>query len=149
MKRDCDDTDFRAVRAAYDQRQSKCPFCILGDRRVELQSSLAMVLSDAFPVAEGHSLVIPKRHTPDYFDLGTAETRACQQLIGDTRVALLERDPSIVGFNIGVNCGVAAGQTVMHCHIHVIPRRQGDSANPRGGVRAVIPERGDYVPLKS
>jgi len=149
MKRDCDDTDFRAVRAAYDQRQSKCPFCILGDRRVELQSSLAMVLSDAFPVAEGHSLVIPKRHTPDYFDLGTAETRACQQLIGDTRVALLERDPSIVGFNIGVNCGVAAGQTVTHCHIHVIPRRQGDSANPRGGVRAVIPEKGDYVRLKS
>jgi diadenosine tetraphosphate (Ap4A) HIT family hydrolase/5-methylcytosine-specific restriction endonuclease McrA len=149
MKRDRDDTDLRAVRAAYDQRVSDCPFCILGDRQIELENGLAMVLSDAFPVSEGHSLVIPKRHTPDYFDLGTAEIRASQQLIAETRAVLLERDPSIVGFNIGVNCGEAAGQTVMHCHIHVIPRRQGDSANPRGGVRGVIPEKGDYVPLKS
>jgi ATP adenylyltransferase len=149
MKRDRDDTDFRAVRAAYDLRESECPFCVLGDRRIDRQNTLAMVLSDAFPVSEGHSLVIPKRHSPDYFALGTAEVRACQELVAQTRVALIERDRSIVGFNIGVNCGAAAGQTVMHCHIHVIPRRQGDSANPRGGVKAVIPEKGDYPSVKS
>lgn len=145
MKRDRDDTDFRAVRAAYDHGESACPFCVTGDRRIERQNSLAMVLSDAFPVTAGHSLVIPKRHTADYFDLGTAEVHACQQLIGEMRAALLTRDPSIVGFNIGVNCGEAAGQTVMHSHIHLIPRRLGDSANPRGGVWAVIPERADYT----
>jgi len=149
MKRDRDDTDFRAVRAAYDRRESDCPFCLLGDRKIERDNTLAMVLSDAFPVSDGHSLVIPKRHTPDYFELGTAEMRACQELVTQTRIALVERDQSIVGFNIGVNCGAAAGQTVMHCHIHVIPRRLGDSANPRGGVRAVIPEKRDFGSLKS
>jgi ATP adenylyltransferase len=108
------------------------------------ENSLAIVLKDKFPVTKGHVLVVPKRHTPDYFDLGTAELRACQQLLGETRVVLLQQDQSILGFNVGINSGTDAGQTIMHTHIHLIPRRAGDVANARGGVRSVIPGKADY-----
>jgi diadenosine tetraphosphate (Ap4A) HIT family hydrolase/5-methylcytosine-specific restriction endonuclease McrA len=144
MKRDRDDTDFRAVREAYEHREPECPFCSIGDRKVLLDHPLAFAVQDKYPVTEGHALVMPKRHTPDYFDLGTSELRACQQLLAEARTIVLENHPEVVGFNVGVNSGSAAGQTVMHCHIHLIPRRQGDVANPRGGVRAVIPGRADY-----
>ena len=145
MKRDRDDTDFRAVRAAYENVQAGCPFCSRGDREVLLQNSLAVVLRDKYPVAELHVLIVPKRHAADYFDLGTAEMRACQQLLVEVRALLLGQDPSILGFNVGINSGKVAGQTIMHCHIHLIPRREGDSLNPRGGVRGVIPEKADYA----
>jgi ATP adenylyltransferase len=104
-----------------------------------------MVLEDRHPVTSRHVLVIPKRHTADYFDLGTAEVRACQHLLSEARKSLLEKDSSIQGFNVGINSGEVAGQTIMHCHIHLIPRRSGDNPNPRGGVRAVIPGRADYT----
>jgi ATP adenylyltransferase len=144
MKRDRDDTDFRAVRAAYDQKGAGCPFCMTEGRDVLLENSLALVLPDAYPVTAGHVLILPKRHAPDYFDLGTAELRACQQLLVEARRMALNQDTSIRGFNVGINSGAAAGQTVMHCHVHLIPRRTGDSANPRGGVRGVIAGKADY-----
>jgi diadenosine tetraphosphate (Ap4A) HIT family hydrolase/5-methylcytosine-specific restriction endonuclease McrA len=144
MKRDRDDTDLRAVRAAYEHRLPDCPFCATGDREVLLENSLAFAVKDGYPVTEGHFLVIPKRHAADYFDLGTAEMRACQRLLTETRTILLGQDKSIEGFNVGINSGTVAGQTVMHCHIHLIPRRKGDTANPRGGVRGVIPGKADY-----
>ena len=143
MKRDRDATDFRAVRAAYEHVEPDCPFCA-SDREKVLENRLASVVKDAYPVAEGHLLAIPKRHAPDYFDLGTPEVRACQQLLAEARALLLQQDASIQGFNVGINSGVAAGQTVMHAHIHLIPRRTGDIANPRGGVRGVIPGKADY-----
>lgn len=149
MKRDRDDTDFRAVRAAYDQKQADCPFCTISAHGKVLQeNNLAIVVQDKFPVTDGHVLIIPKRHTPDYFDLGTAELRACQQLLSEARLVLLQQDRAILGFNVGINSGSAAGQTVMHTHIHLIPRRSGDTANPRGGVRSVIPGKADYADLK-
>jgi diadenosine tetraphosphate (Ap4A) HIT family hydrolase/5-methylcytosine-specific restriction endonuclease McrA len=145
MKRDRDDTDFSAVRAAYSHRESGCPFCDLGDREVLLQNNLAFVLRDLYPVSAGHALIIPKRHTADYFDLGPGELQACHRLVSEARSLLLNQYDSIAGFNVGVNGGQAAGQTVMHCHIHLIPRRRGDQLNPRGGVRGVIPGRADYT----
>jgi diadenosine tetraphosphate (Ap4A) HIT family hydrolase/5-methylcytosine-specific restriction endonuclease McrA len=144
MKRDRDDTDFRAVRAAYDHVQSGCPFCSLGEREILLQNSLAAVVKDEYPVSDGHVLIVPKRHTADYFELGTAEVRACQLLLAEAHALLRDQDISILGFNVGINGGEVAGQTVMHCHIHLIPRRLGDSPNPRGGVRAVIPGKAEY-----
>jgi diadenosine tetraphosphate (Ap4A) HIT family hydrolase/5-methylcytosine-specific restriction endonuclease McrA len=145
MKRDRDDTDFRAVRAAYASVEPNCPFCLPGDRRPLLENSLAMVVSDDYPVTDRHVLVIPKRHTSDYFDLGTAEIHACHRLVSEARARLLREDTSILGFNVGINSGAVAGQTVMHCHIHLIPRRAGDSPNPRGGIRCVIPGKADYT----
>jgi diadenosine tetraphosphate (Ap4A) HIT family hydrolase/5-methylcytosine-specific restriction endonuclease McrA len=145
MKRDRDDTDFRVARAAYDRKGLGCPFCEIGERPVVLQNELALVIKDKYAVSEWHSLVIPKRHTADYFDLGTAEVRACHQLLAEARTLVLQQDASVLGFNVGINAGEAAGQTVMHCHIHLIPRRAGDNANPRGGVRCVVPGKADYT----
>ena len=144
MKRDRDDTDFRAVRATYATVEPNCPFCLTGDGRPLLENSLAIVIKDEHPITKSHVLVIPKRHTSDYFDLGNAETRACHRLVTEARARLLREDTSILGFNVGINSGAVAGQTVMHCHIHLIPRRAGDNPNPRGGVRCVIPGKADY-----
>jgi ATP adenylyltransferase len=146
MKRDRDDTDFRAVRAAYENKEAECPFCSTGDRLILLQNSLAVVVRDQYPVSDWHLLVIPKRHTADYFDLGSAEVRACQQLLAEARNLVLKEDSTVSGFNVGINSGAVAGQTVMHCHVHLIPRRGGDTPNPRGGVRGVIPGKVDYCP---
>jgi diadenosine tetraphosphate (Ap4A) HIT family hydrolase len=99
---------------------------------------------DGFPVTEGHALVIPKRHVSDYFGLTSAEIAACNNLLHLMRASVLKNDPTVHGFNIGMNAGEVAGQTVFHCHIHLIPRRPGDVANPRGGVRHVIPGKGSY-----
>jgi ATP adenylyltransferase len=93
MKRDRDDTDFRAVRAAYERVEPGCPFCSTGDRQVLLQNSLAVVLKDQYPVTERHVLIVPKRHTADYFDLGMAEVRACQQLLTAARTLVLKTGP--------------------------------------------------------
>ena len=143
MKRDRDDTDFRAVRAAYEHMEAGCPFCFTGDGTILLQNSLAVAVRDKFPVSDWHLLVIPKRHTADYFDLGSAEVRACQTLLAEARNLVLKEDSTVLGFNVGINSGAAAGQTVMHSHIHLIPRREADTPNPRGGVRGVI-GKADY-----
>lgn len=146
MKRDLDDTDFRAVNASFHARKEGCPFCNMEPDRVVEDSPLAYVVRDAFPVAEGHTLVIPKRHIADYFELGRPEQNAIQRLLAGQRASLLALDASISGFNVGVNVGEVAGQTVLHCHVHLIPRRAGDHPNPRGGVRAVIQGKADYQP---
>jgi diadenosine tetraphosphate (Ap4A) HIT family hydrolase len=91
-----------------------------------------------------HSLIIPKRHIYDYFDLTKDELFACDQLIKSLKESILISDSSINGFNIGMNSGESAGQTIFHCHIHLIPRRSGDVVNPRGGVRNIIPGKGSY-----
>jgi ATP adenylyltransferase len=144
MKRDTDDADLRAVRSSYADRDPSCPFCELKGREVVLENPLAFVIRDIHPVTKDHLLVIPRRHVSDYFDLGTAESRACDSLVRRARSILSEWDSSVGGANVGINSGAIAGQTVMHCHVHLIPRRDGDVGNPRGGVRAVIPGRADY-----
>jgi diadenosine tetraphosphate (Ap4A) HIT family hydrolase len=122
----------------------RCPFCELPDFRVLARNKLALAFRDAFPVTAGHSLVVPRRHVVDYFGLSPEEVLACNELVHRLREEIEAGDPSVTGFNIGANAGADAGQSVFHCHIHVIPRRKGDVENPRGGVRHVIPWKGSY-----
>jgi len=118
-----------------------CAFCTPDAARVFLESDVAYALWDGYPVTEGHALVIPRRHARDYFDLTSEELLACDALLREARRLLVARDPSVEGFNIGFNVGEVAGQTVFHCHVHLIPRRRGDVADPRGGVRRLMPHR--------
>ena len=110
----------------------------------ELSDFHVTVFHDRFPVTEGHTLFIPKRHALDYFELSQAEINAINQLMNHQKVLLRHSDRTIEGFNIGMNCGEAAGQTIFHCHVHLIPRRKGDVENPRGGVRHIIAGKGFY-----
>ena len=144
MKRDRDDTDFRAVRAAYAQREPDCIFCTMPQERWVAENELAYAVRDAFPVTDLHTLVIPKRHTPSYFELGSAERNACQLLLEQARRNIRQQDSTAAGFNVGINDGETAGQTVFHCHLHLIPRRVGDTDSPRGGVRGVIIGKAAY-----
>lgn len=139
-----DATDFRRLREAYGVRESNCAFCEIGPKRAVEENALAVALRDGFPVTPMHTLVISKRHVETYFDLYTSERRAIDRLVDSQRAIILEKDPAVVGFNVGLNAGEAAGQTVMHCHVHLIPRRNGDVSNPRGGIRNVLPGAGDY-----
>jgi diadenosine tetraphosphate (Ap4A) HIT family hydrolase len=123
--------------------QNECPFCHLEKDRIRWESEYALAFPDGFPVSEGHTLVIPKRHVPSLFDLPEEEQAAVWSLVSQVRASLLaELRPD--GFNVGLNDGVAAGQTVMHAHVHVIPRRDRDVADPRGGVRWIIPTKAAY-----
>lgn len=108
------------------------------------QNELAFAIRDAFPVTELHTLIIPKRHVSDYFDLHQPELNCIQALIRDQKDAIQYTDPLVDGFNVGVNSGRSAGQTIFHVHLHLIPRRAGDAENPRGGVRGVIPAKQSY-----
>jgi ATP adenylyltransferase len=123
---------------------NECVFCSIDRNRVIADNELAFAVRDGFPVTQLHTLVIPKRHATDYFELTTEEVLACDSLVREVRSDILRLDPTVEGFNIGMNAGMAAGQTVFHCHIHLIPRRSGDVENPRGGVRHVISGKGYY-----
>jgi ATP adenylyltransferase len=144
MKRDRDDTDFREVHDSYEHREDDCLFCEIPEERIIAENELAYVVRDGFPVTELHTLIIPKRHVATYFELGQAEINALNQLIIDTKAEIEKADDTVTGFNIGINNGESAGQTIFHCHIHLIPRRDGDIENPRGGIRHVIPGKGFY-----
>ena len=144
MKRDKDSTDFREVNASYDHRELGCIFCEMPSERVIAENELAYAILDAFPVTEGHTLIIPKRHVSDFFSLYQPERNAMQRLLEEQRQNILNADSTVTGFNIGNNVGEDAGQTVMHCHTHLIPRRRGDVEEPRGGVRGVIAEKQKY-----
>ena len=146
-KRNTDSTDFRDNQNIYDHRIEGCLFCELqssDQKRIVAENELAFVIRDGFPVTDGHTLIIPKRHVKDYFSLKQSEVNAINQLIRKQKLFLEEEDRKIDGFNIGINNGEAAGQTIFHCHIHLIPRRIGDVENPRGGVRHIIPGKGNY-----
>jgi len=123
---------------------SDCIFCNINLDRIIQKSQYFNVIRDMYPVTNLHTLIIPNRHIVSFFDLIEDEKRKLNQIIEEQRTLLLSEDISITGFNIGVNDGEDAGQTVMHCHIHLIPRRKGDVKNPRGGVRGVIPEMQGY-----
>ena len=120
----------------------KCIFCNL-DRAPLVETDLSLAFLDTFPVSQGHTLVIPKRHVETIWDMTNEECSDAFDLIRKVK-DILKGKFSPQGFNIGMNCGVAAGQTVFHAHIHLIPRYHGDVPNPRGGVRNIIPDEGDY-----
>ena len=144
-KRDIDSPDFRGLQVSYAKRQEGCVFCALeGSGRVLLENELALCIADAYPVTPGHSLVIPWRHVADGLALHQQEWNAAVELLKQRREQLSAQDASITGWNVGLNSGEAAGQTVLHAHWHLIPRRQGDCEQPRGGVRGVIAGRQSY-----
>jgi diadenosine tetraphosphate (Ap4A) HIT family hydrolase len=150
-KRNTDDTDFRLFKKLYEQREANCLFCdiqTIDRKRIIAENNLAYAISDGFPVTEGHTLFMPKRHVSDYFGLVQSEVNAINLLVQEQRILLMASDSSIEGFNIGMNCGEVSGQTVFHCHVHLIPRRRGDVANPRGGVRHIIADKGFYEEKK-
>ncbi len=121
-----------------------CLFCEIPAERIVARNDLAYAIHDGFPVTPLHTLIIPKRHAETYFELTEAEILACNQLLSKCRNEILKSDPKVEAFNIGMNAGEVAGQTIFHCHIHLIPRRKGDVENPRGGIRHLIPGKGYY-----
>ena len=122
----------------------ECVFCSIEEDRILLENDHAVAFWDAFPVTEFHLLIVPKRHTENYFSITPVELQACDDLIRAGADIVQGNDSSVEGFNIGSNSGEQAGQTIFHCHFHLIPRRNGDVADPRGGVRNVIPGKGGY-----
>lgn len=121
-----------------------CPFCKIEKKNIWEDGRLVFAVKDQHPVTEGHLLIIPKAHRANYFELSTDELTEVNELLKICRNRILSQDSSVEGFNIGANCGEVAGQTVFHCHIHLIPRRKGDDSNPRGGVRGVIDGKKSY-----
>jgi len=122
---------------------TECPFCQLAEDRIWLQTDSAIALLDNYPVSPGHTLVVPGDHVGALMDLPENEQNEIWSLVARVRKLLLEKfKPD--GFNIGINEGKAAGQTVAHAHIHIIPRFNGDVPDPRGGIRWVVPARAKY-----
>ena len=121
-----------------------CLFCNNKESGLADENTLAYASYDTYPVSKLHCLIIPKRHVKDYFELTNDEVIACNELIKRIKKEILLKDALVKGFNIGTNIGKAAGQSVLHCHIHLIPRREGDVENPQGGVRSVIPLKQYY-----
>src|ERR1700756_3028021 len=120
-----------------------CPFCTLAESRIRFESELAVAVDDAYPVSPGHTLVVPRRHVGSYFQLDEAERLALSRIMVRVQREFAERlAPD--AYTIGINDGPAAGQSIPHVHIHLIPRFRGDRDNPRGGVRWVLPGKGDY-----
>ena len=124
--------------------KENCPFCAKLDNRIFLDTDDVRGVWDAFPVSPGHALLLPRRHFMTWFDATVEEQRALMAAVEITK-GEIEKTHQPDGFNIGINSGEAAGQTVQHLHVHVIPRYSGDVPDPRGGVRWVIPDRAAYL----
>lgn len=120
-----------------------CVFCMLPNERISVANDLAVAIRDGYPVSTGHTLIIPRRHIASFFDATLEERQALLALL-DVSKRGLDQEFAPDGYNVGINDGAAAGQTVMHLHIHLIPRYGGDQSDPRGGVRWVLPEKADY-----
>jgi len=122
-----------------------CPFCSASiESKIIERLGSVIAIKDKNPVTEGHILVLPIRHTPDFFSMSPEEKRDAGELMRILRDRIEESDSTVTGFNIGTNCGESAGQSIMHAHIHLIPRRDGDILQPKGGVRGVIPDKMGY-----
>jgi diadenosine tetraphosphate (Ap4A) HIT family hydrolase len=121
----------------------KCPFCPVKQHEIIAEHPLAVAITDSFPLTRGHALVVPRRHVPSFFELTQDERLAILELL-DKAKAAVDAQHAPDGYNVGINDGVAAGQTVMHVHLHLIPRYKGDADDPRGGVRWIFPRKADY-----
>ena len=121
-----------------------CLFCNVDKSKIVSENDFFIVVRDNYPVTELHTLIILKRHIASYFELDGSEKISLINILDKQKNSLLQNDSTITGFNIGINDGVDAGQTIMHFHAHLIPRRTGDVQNPRGGVRGIIPEKQNY-----
>ncbi|CAG1022353.1 ATP adenylyltransferase [Methylococcales bacterium] len=124
-------------------KDDNCPFCNLSAGRIIQSDNLVLAIWDGFPISPGHVLILPKRHVGSIFDATNDEVSSLMRLLNFTKISLQEKfNPD--GYNIGINDGPAAGQTIPHLHIHLIPRYKSDSLDPRGGIRWIIPEKADY-----
>ena len=121
-----------------------CLFCNAKESGIAAENEFAYASYDSYPVSDFHCLIIPKRHVKDYFEMSDEELLACNDLIMKIKNEILNKDKTVKAFNIGTNAGKMSGQSIMHCHIHLIPRREGDVENPQGGVRSVIPKKQHY-----
>jgi diadenosine tetraphosphate (Ap4A) HIT family hydrolase len=121
-----------------------CLFCNIKMSGLAHENNLAYASYDSYPVSEYHCLILPKRHVKDYFELTSEELIACDDLIKIVKDEIINKDKTVCGFNIGTNIGKVSGQSIFHCHFHLIPRRKGDVENPQGGVRSVIPNKQYY-----
>ena len=121
-----------------------CIFCNVNKSDIVHENELAYAGYDTYPVSKHHCLIVPKRHIQDYFELTNEELIACNNLIKIVKNEILKKDQSVHGFNLGTNIGKVSGQSIFHCHFHLIPRRDGDVENPQGGVRSVIPDKQHY-----
>lgn len=135
--------------SANQDSSGNCPFCDVEADRIFLATSAVLGFWDLFPVSPGHALLIPRRHVETWFDASSEEQSALLNAIAAAREAIERRAteqgrPRPDGYNVGFNAGEAAGQTVFHAHVHVIPRYRGDTPSPRGGVRGVIPDKASY-----
>jgi len=125
--------------------QEECVFCKKNNCKVISTSKYFFIIRDtAYPVTKHHTLIITNRHVSDFFELTKEEMLELDKILKNQKKELKKLDKKISGFNVGVNIGKDAGQSIMHCHLHLIPRRKGDVKDPRGGVRGVIPERQKY-----
>jgi diadenosine tetraphosphate (Ap4A) HIT family hydrolase len=124
--------------------KSDCLFCWTNPNHLVAENELCYVAKDRFPVTKFHTLIIPKRHVANYFDLNTSEINAMHQMLVETKKTIEMKDHLVTGFNMGVNAGRDAGQSIFHVHVHLIPRRKGDVEDPRGGIRGVIPRKQKY-----
>ena len=125
-----------------------CLFCNISESGCAHENDLAYASYDSYPVSEHHCLIIPKRHIKDYFQLTQDELTACHELIKVVKDEIFTKDQSVKGFNLGTNIGKVSGQSILHCHFHLIPRREDDVKNPQGGVRSVIPNKQHYKRVK-
>ena len=121
-----------------------CIFCNIKESEFTYENNLTYASYDTYPVSKHHCLIIPKRHIKDYFDLTNEELVSCNDLIKIIKEEITKKDHTVSGFNIGTNIGKVSGQSILHCHFHLIPRREGDVKNPQGGVRSVIPDKQHY-----
>ena len=121
-----------------------CLFCNTEESGFTTHNELAYASYDTYPVSKDHCLIIPKRHIKNYFDLTNDELIACDELIKTVKEEILIKDQTVKGFNLGTNIGKVSGQSILHCHFHLIPRREGDVENPQGGIRSVIPNKQHY-----
>lgn len=124
-----------------------CPFCEIPSERIIEETSATFMVFDGFPVSKGHTLIIPRRHVGSFFELDKKEQEDILSML-DKAKTRLDADYAPDGYNIGINDGPAAGQTVPHMHIHLIPRYVGDQDDPRGGIRLIFPEKADYWTVK-
>ena len=121
-----------------------CLFCNISESGSILENELAYASYDSYPVSKHHCLIMPKRHIKDCFELTDQELIACNDLIKKIKNEIINKDQNVKGFNLGTNIGKVSGQSIMHCHFHLIPRKDGDVENPQGGVRSVIPNKQHY-----
>jgi diadenosine tetraphosphate (Ap4A) HIT family hydrolase len=124
-------------------RERDCPFCALPNEMIVESHPLAVVKRDSFPVTQGHSLIIPRRHVQSFFE-STEEERLAILVLLQRAKSLLDEQYRPDGYNVGINDGAVAGQTIMHVHVHLIPRYRGDSDDPRGGIRCIFPDKAAY-----